>query len=133
MRTPVTATWTNLGGPDLPPPPTVTGGAAHFWNDVLTGPIVGDLVGTVDAVVDLNAGLAAGKGPLAGTMDFNLAGGGFEGRFAGIFDFSIGLSTGHFSGQGTGAYAGQSINGTYTNAPGGFVFAMEGYIVSPRP
>lgn len=27
----------------------------------------------------------------------------------------------------------KKINGTYTNAPGGFVFAMEGHIVNPRP
>ncbi len=133
-RTPFTTMWTNASVIDLPPGPRFPGKSFHFWNDVNSGPVTGDLVGTLTVVTDFDGSFAAGKGSLKGIFTLDLAGGTFEGRSAGIFDFTIGLSTGHIQGHGTGAYAGQKIRGTYTNgACLCFDFDFEGVITNPNP
>lgn len=136
-RTPFTAMWTNQGGPDLPPVgPRATGNVLHFWNDIVEGPITGDLVGWLTLLTDFSASFSANgiKGPIRGTSTFALPGGTFEGSAAGIFDVSLGLSSGHFRAHGTGAYAGQKMRGTYTNeACLCFDFVFEGVITNPNP
>lgn len=130
-QTPFSAIWVNPGGTAVP---RFTGQAIHWRDDVLTGPISGDLVGTATFMGDTDANFANLKASIRGTMTIDLTGGTFEGRSQAVIDFSIGLSEGHFQGKGTGAYAGQKIYGTFSNAPGFTpVFAFEGYIVNPRP
>jgi hypothetical protein len=113
---------------------SANGKVVHIRGEVVEGPLTGDLgVGTFTAVLDIDGVVATDRGSLRGTLTFSLAGGTYEGRFAGTFKgpvFSF-----HFQAHGTGAFAGMKIQGTATNEadPDSDIGIVTGRHVDPSP
>lgn len=133
--TPFTATLT-LNNQSNPGVVTFSAGGKiiHIRGQTLDGPLTGDLgVGTGEVVTDFDGDLATFHGPGRGTFTLFLAGGTYEGRFAGIIDGPV--FSNHFEGEGTGAFAGMKIQGTATDEADPFndVFILTGRHVDPSP
>jgi hypothetical protein len=113
---------------------TFTGNAVHIRGQVVEGPLTGDLgVGTFRATVNFDADAATFRGSGRGTLTLFLAGGTYEGPFAGktngpVFSF-------HFQAHGTGAFGEMKIQGTATDEadPTNEVFVLTGRHVDPSP
>ncbi len=111
------------------------GGVLHVRNQVVDGPLTGDLTGTLtvtsnDVSIVLNKG--DGEGPGHGTFTITAAEGEWSGRFEGQVDGPV--FAGHFQAQGTGASAGTTIQGTFTDEanPVLNLFVLSGFIRDPN-
>lgn len=142
-QTPFTATLSLGAIPIDPGQITTTNGVLHIRNQVLQGPLSGDIVGTGTAVIDADVVLATGKGPGRASLTLQvtqLFGQAVSGTFQGQLQAQLlGLPTGGFlttgsvQGQGGGGLAGMKISGTFTDAadPVNNAFALTGRILNP--
>jgi len=126
--TPVTAT-----GPLTVADPgstQVSGGTLHVRDLVLSGPVSGDITGTITTVARLEVVQATGNGTASGTFTISGAAGSWEGSFHGKFD--AGVFSGGLVARGTGAYEGQILRGSLAQtAPTTNVVQLTGTILNP--
>lgn len=144
VSTPFTAI-VNLGPiPVDPGVSTLTNGVLHLRDVVFQGPISGDIVGTATAVVNANYVMAQQKGPIWGTLTFQVTGlygqpvnGIWECNLSGIAEGPLNGTTfiGHLQGQGTdGDLEGTKINATFSDAanPVINIYDLAGTINDPH-
>jgi hypothetical protein len=105
---------------------------AHIRDQTQSGSVSGDLTGTAtvmgrsDVAVATMDGTASGKFTITATAP---AVGAFEGSFAGTY--TGGVFSGKIVGQGTGAFAGQILRGTISQAAPNMVYTLTGTILNP--
>ncbi len=109
------------------------GGVLHVRNQVVHGPLTGDLTGTL-TIISANFSIVLNKdeGPGYGTFTITSDQGEWSGRFEGEADGPV--FAGHLQGQGTGASAGTTIQGTFTDEdnPVLNLFVLSGFILDPN-
>ena len=106
----------------------VSDGIQHIRHQTQTGPVTGDIVGSVTVVgrSDVKAtmtGTGSGKFTIAVT-----SGGTWEGSFEGRFD--AGLFSGKLVAQGTGALAGQLLRGSVSQTAPNRIYFLTGTILT---
>ena len=110
----------------------VSGGIFHLRNQTQSGPVTGDITGTVtvvgrsDVEVATMTGTGSGKFTITGTgVD---AGGTWEGSFEGRFDG--GVFSGKLVTHGTGAFAGQILRGSISQTAPNRIYFLTGTILT---
>ena len=107
-------------------------GVVHTRGLTITGPIIGDITGTVTLVINADIILATGKGPVYWTFVINTTDGSWGGRFEGQQEVTThAVQTVHFQGQGTGGLAGTKIRGTANDETVNGVVEFTGVILNP--
>jgi hypothetical protein len=108
----------------------LAGGTLHIRDLVLTGPVSGDITGTITTVARVSVLQASGNGTASGTFTIGGAAGAWTGYFKGRFD--AGVFSGGLVARGTGAYAGQILRASLAQTgPTTNVVRLTGTILNP--
>src|SRR2546422_1680224 len=128
-RTAVTASV----GPDVVVDPgtvRVSDGIVHVRDQVVVGPVTGDIVGMLSAIVDLNIGVGTGVGNAVFHNTLRTADGSWEFVCAGTLTDVAAVCD--FVAHGTGGLQGQTLNGTLAQTGSGAnTFVLTGEILNP--
>jgi hypothetical protein len=101
---------------------TTGDGIQHIRDFAVSGPVWGDLNGTLTVVANINWNLATGDGTAFGTavltVEWNGLTGTFEGRSQWKYEGFL-VVAGQFVGHGTGDFEGMQMQANFFNADGG--------------
>lgn len=108
----------------------VSGGIAHTRDQVQTGPVNGDLSGSIVVTGRADLTVATQTGTGSGMFTITATGGGtWEGRFEGRFDG--GVFSGKLVAHGTGDFAGSLLRGTISQTMPNRFYMLTGTILNP--
>jgi hypothetical protein len=113
---------------------TISGQVLHVRNASYTGPVTGDLTGTITTQIDYTVVLPNGNGEGHGNFIFEVTElfgepvtGTFEGRFSGPFDVPV--FRGQLHAEGTGDLEGMRLTAGFTDEAVNDVFVFDGRII----
>ena len=104
-------------------------GIAHIRDQVQTGPVNGDLSGSIIVTGRSDLTVATQTGTGSGKFTITATGGTWEGRFEGTFDG--GVFSGKLVAHGTGDFAGSLLRGTISQTDPNRSYTLTGTILNP--
>ena len=104
-------------------------GIAHTRDQVQTGPVNGDLSGSIMVTGRSDLTVATQTGTGSGMFTITATGGTWEGSFEGTFDG--GVFSGKLVAHGTGDFAGSLLRGTISQTGPNRSYTLTGTILNP--
>jgi hypothetical protein len=107
----------------------VSDGISHIRDQTQTGPVIGDIKGSVTVVGRSDVEVATMTGTGSGKFTITVtSGGSWEGSFEGRFD--AGLFSGKLVAQGTGALSGRILRGSISQTAPNRIYFLAGTILT---
>ena len=106
----------------------VSGGIFHLRNQTQSGPVTGDITGTVTVTGRSDVTVADMTGTGSGKFTITAGAGTWEGSFEGRFDG--GVFSGKLVTHGTGAFAGQILRGSISQTAPNRIYFLTGTILT---
>ena len=104
-------------------------GIGHIRDQVQTGPVSGDLSGSIMVTGRSDLTVATQTGTGSGKFTITATGGTWEGSFEGTFDG--GVFSGKLVAHGTGDFAGSLLRGTISQTEPNRSYTLTGTILNP--